>query len=131
MKPNYLEIGKRLADARKSNNLTQQSLADSIGVSTSYVKNIERGKKPSLEYILAVSERCHVNADWLLLGNQPTPSIERENEIIFDSDTRDMIDAVKFVMSDPDPDVRAWAKIQLRRAFAEYFEKAMEKKEHA
>ncbi|MDR2005907.1 MAG: helix-turn-helix domain-containing protein [Acidaminococcales bacterium] len=68
MTPDYLAIGKRLQEARKKSGLTQQALADLMGVSVSYIKSTERGNKPSIQYLFAVAYSCHVSFDWLLIG---------------------------------------------------------------
>jgi DNA-binding XRE family transcriptional regulator len=39
-------IGKRIRKARKKQNLTQEQLAEMIGVKSAHISNIESGKKP-------------------------------------------------------------------------------------
>lgn len=130
MKLDYVNIGKRLQEIRKSSNLTQQALADRMGVSVSYVKNTESGKKPSLEYLSTVTNICHTSFDYLLTGAHPQRLFgQQKNEVVFDPDTKEMLDIVKFMMSYADPEIRVWAKVQFRKTFAEYYEAL--KKEHA
>ena len=51
-------IGKRIKDIRKSKNLTQEQLAEYIGIETSSISNIENGKyfptAENLDKILSV-----------------------------------------------------------------------------
>lgn len=48
------KIGSRLKDVRLKQNITQQSLAESAGVSLSSLKKIEKGKIGSLDSLLRV-----------------------------------------------------------------------------
>ena len=66
----FISIGKRLKEARINANLTQKELAEIMGVSDSYIKNTERGGKPSLSYLQTIVEYCHVSYDWLLTGEE-------------------------------------------------------------
>ncbi len=123
MKPNYISIGARLKEARKFNKLTQQKLADMMGVSVSYVKNTERGGKPSIEYLLVVADKCHVSIDWLLTGvenNLDDQTQTLKKETVFYPDLKMMIDILTNIMQGDDPDLRTWAKVQFKKAFAEY-----------
>jgi len=42
---NYKELGRRVRELRRQQNLTQAELAEKIGVSTSFVGHIERGSR--------------------------------------------------------------------------------------
>lgn len=65
------ELGKRVAEIR--GNITQKELAKAIGVSRSYIGNIEQGiTMPSLEVIMSIAEQCNVSLDWLVYGNPPS-----------------------------------------------------------
>ncbi len=112
MELDYLSIGKRLQEARKSNNLTQQELADIMGLSVSYIKSTERGNKPSIQYLFTVVDTCKVSFDWLLIGDQVSNN---------DDETEKILDTLRMILNDSDPEIRAWAKVQLRKAFADYF----------
>ena len=115
----YIEIGKRLREARKNANITLQELADLMNVSLSYIKNTEYGSKPSLKYLFAVVEHCHVSFDWLLTGNGNICSFE--NLIGQGDETEEILVKLKELLNNEDPDIRAWAKVQIKKAFAEYF----------
>jgi transcriptional regulator with XRE-family HTH domain len=46
----YVRFGKQLRRLRRSKDLTQEQLADNVGVSTEFISNIERGRNaPSFE----------------------------------------------------------------------------------
>lgn len=123
MEPNYLDIGKRLQEARKNANISQQELADMMEVSVSYIKNTERGSKPSIKYLFVVVEKCHVSFDWILNGVQiPMNQPQKDDEV------EKTLDTLRKLLNDSDPDIRAWAKVQIRKAFADYFPEKDEKK---
>ena len=146
MKPDYIEIGKRLKEARAFCGFKQQDVADAVNLSVSYVKNTERGIKPSIEYLFMVSYLCRVSIEWLLTGigsgpgeqqQHPAPPDRRESspqtqkiEAIFDPDLKQMVDTLKGFMESGDPDLRGWAKIQFKKAFGEQTA-TVEKKQHA
>ena len=58
--------------------MTQQELAERIGVSTSFVGHVERGtRKASLETLVALSNALGVGVDYLLAGSlQSSPDEE-------------------------------------------------------
>lgn len=57
----------RLAALRKENNLTQQALADSIGLHVSQVKRYEAGSsQPTLDVLRKIAVALNVSADLLL-----------------------------------------------------------------
>ncbi|MEG2350774.1 MAG: helix-turn-helix transcriptional regulator, partial [Hungatella sp.] len=43
MKINYLDIGKRLRSARLAKGISQEKLAESVGVGTTHISHIETG----------------------------------------------------------------------------------------
>lgn len=121
MKPDYVAVGLRLKESRKQSQLTQQELAKFAGISVSYVKNTERGGKPSIEYLLVVSERCNKSIDWLLTGDYLNDNSQaQEVEALLDTDLQQMIDVLKNIWQEQDQELRIWAKIQFKKAFAEH-----------
>lgn len=118
MELNYLEIGKRLQSARKDSHLSQQELADMIDVSVSYVKNIERGSKPSLKYLFAVAETCHVSFDKIL--NDVHVSLLPPPTNFSNEETEFLLDGLRNILNTANPDIRIWAKVQLQKMFGEY-----------
>lgn len=72
----YVDMGKRVRKQRQLIGLTQQELAERIGVSTSFVGHVERGtRKASLETLVALSNALGVGVDYLLAGSlQSSPT---------------------------------------------------------
>ena len=65
----YPALGRRVRDLRQEKKLTQEELAEIVGISPSFVGHIERGeKKASLETIVRLCEILDVPADYLLRG---------------------------------------------------------------
>lgn len=68
MKIDYAAIGKRIQKVRKKQQLTQEQLAEMIGVKAGHISNIESGKKPfSFKTFVRLYTALKVNPDSLLL----------------------------------------------------------------
>ena len=66
------EIGARIRLARRDAGLTQEKLAEKIGVSTVFVSQLESGgRAPGLETLVKLSQTLHVSLDLLVLGGAP------------------------------------------------------------
>ena len=96
-----LSIGENIRNFRKKNNLTQEELADRLGVTYQSVSRWENGATyPDLELLPAISELLSVTVDELL----GMPQIEKEKRAVeaFDELRRECIkrdyDADKIVM---------------------------------
>ena len=62
-----VQIGKRLYKRRKEMGLTQEAMAERLGMSTTFYGEIERGRKRlSIEKILLVYEQTGMDPDYLL-----------------------------------------------------------------
>jgi Predicted transcriptional regulators len=73
-------LGARLTYARKSRGFSQDSLAESIGVSRGVIFNIEKNKtEPQMIVINAISQCLKLNKDWLLYGKG---EIENKNDVV-------------------------------------------------
>ena len=123
MELNYKEIGKRLKEARTNAKLTQQALADIMGVSVSYIKSTERGAKPSLKYLQTVVDSCHVSYDWLLKGvnNYTLSNITTIEDI--------EVDYIKKLFDSALKEKKYWAIEQFKYAFKDFINE-YEKKQH-
>lgn len=69
----YKMIGLKIAYYRKLRGYTQGQLAGKIGISTTYLGQIERGnngKSFSLETLLLIAAGLNVEVDLLLSGNE-------------------------------------------------------------
>ncbi|MBQ2433145.1 MAG: helix-turn-helix transcriptional regulator, partial [Clostridia bacterium] len=52
---NYNALGKRIREQRRALGLTQEQLAEKVGVSLSFIGHIERGsRKASLDTLVAI-----------------------------------------------------------------------------
>ena len=57
----FVKLGLQIKKIREGKNLTQQKLADKVGVHLSYIGNIEIGaKRPSLETLFRIAEKLGV-----------------------------------------------------------------------
>lgn len=64
---NYKLLGKRIKEMRTKQNLTQENLAEQVGVSTVYISHIEIGSsKPSIETLVKICNVLNVSFDYLL-----------------------------------------------------------------
>mgnify|MGYP002577641217 CR=1 FL=1 len=60
-------VGQRVRALREESNLTQEQLAEKIGVSIETISSIERGiKMPRLQNFVAIANQLGVSADELL-----------------------------------------------------------------
>lgn len=59
-------IGQNLRRLRKSRNLTQEQLAESVGISAVHVNRIEQGhSSPSAEVLFAIADVLDITSDSL------------------------------------------------------------------
>lgn len=65
---NLKAIGTRIKEARESKHLTQEQLAEIVGLSSTHISVIERGvKAPKLETFIEIANALNATADSLLL----------------------------------------------------------------
>jgi transcriptional regulator with XRE-family HTH domain len=63
------EIGNRVAEFRKKQNLSQQDVADATGLSRPYVAQVESGRSnPSFKFLYQLRMNYNLSVDWLLSG---------------------------------------------------------------
>ena len=69
-KKDYLrDLGERLRTARKSIGLTQEALAEALGVTKGSLSQFELGLTGmNIERLYSISNLYHINIDWLLTG---------------------------------------------------------------
>ena len=64
---NYYEIGQRIRKKRKAQGLSQEDLAEKIGISTTHMSHIETGNtKLSLPVFVSVADALNCRTDELL-----------------------------------------------------------------
>lgn len=62
-------LGERLNYVRKKNGYTQNTLAETIGVSRGVIFNLEKNKTvPQMIVINAICQTLRINKDWLVRG---------------------------------------------------------------
>ena len=74
-------IGQRIKEVRTDKQLTQEYLANMIGVNTSHVSNIETNKvKVSLTLLIQICNALDVTVDFILENeyHNPTSTLEKE-----------------------------------------------------
>lgn len=65
---NLKAIGIRIKEAREAKHLTQEQLAEIVGLSSTHISVIERGvKAPKLETFIEIANALDVTSDSLLL----------------------------------------------------------------
>ena len=76
MKVDYVLPGERIKFWRQQRNLTQEQLAEKVGVTPGFISLIEIGKRRvSLESLLSICTELEITLNELLVGNQlPQPS---------------------------------------------------------
>ena len=72
---NYYEIGQRIRRIRKARRLSQEELAEKVGISTTHMSHIETGNtKLSLPVFVNIARALEVQTDCLLC-DEPQDSI--------------------------------------------------------
>ncbi|HBG7071625.1 helix-turn-helix domain-containing protein [Clostridioides difficile] len=106
MELDFKAIGKRIKIARIRTNLTQESVADKIGVTPQHVSNIETGNSSvSLTTLVAIANLLNVSVDELLCDTvlKSKPVFIREADDIFkdcnEYEVRVLIDVLKATKS--------------------------------
>lgn len=80
-----MNIADRIQTLRKTKGLSQEQLADAIGVSRQAVSKWESEQTtPDLEKIILMSEIFEVTTDYLLKGIEPIENVEQEHKTIGD-----------------------------------------------
>ena len=88
----YKEIGMRIRTLREQNNYTRETFAESIGISSKFLYEIEMGKKGfSADTLLRISRVLSVSCDYLLTGsNNDNRSAEKVITILESFEPRQM-----------------------------------------
>ena len=67
----YQTIGRRLQDGRKAQKLTQEALAEQVGITAVYLSKVENGRvRPTLELLDSLCDTMGLNLSMLLTGVQ-------------------------------------------------------------
>ena len=83
MNIDYNVIGKRIKQARKDNNKTQEDLAEFLNISNSYISRIERGTtKLSLELLIKICTYLNVEPSYVLTGSIYSSDDYLRNDVV-------------------------------------------------
>jgi len=67
-------IGENIRAARKSKNLTIDTLSELVGISPSFLGTLERGESSlSVETLMSICRTLGVSSDSIILNQDPTP----------------------------------------------------------
>ena len=62
------ELGRRIRAERTAKKMTQEELAEKIGITATHLKHIEsEHRKPSIEVLFSLASELHISLDALLL----------------------------------------------------------------
>lgn len=80
---NSKEMGMRIKQCRKMQNITQEVLAEKIDISAHYMYEVERGiKSVSVPILADLAETMNTSTDYLIFGEQGTYNLEiRKDEL--------------------------------------------------
>jgi transcriptional regulator with XRE-family HTH domain len=76
------QVGRRIKEIRNLRGMSQDDLADKLGVNRSFISKLENGKKPiSLEHIQKLSKNLDVEPEDLLVDKNKL--IKHNEDLIF------------------------------------------------
>lgn len=82
----YYAIGQRIRKIRKAQNLSQDELAEKVGISTTHMSHIETGNtKLSLPVFVGLAAALDIRTDELLYDERPvdrSAAVEAINQIL-------------------------------------------------
>ncbi|MDD2815436.1 MAG: helix-turn-helix transcriptional regulator [Thiotrichaceae bacterium] len=90
--------GNRLKDFRDFLGVSQQKLADNLGVSRGYLNDIERGRQePSLNFAKKLLEVYNVNLNWFVdgIGEMMSTPDEKPTEEIDMKELEDTLELIQ------------------------------------
>jgi len=79
---NYEALGRRIRQQRKLMGMTQEELAEAMGITTSYIGHMERGiKHCTLDKLISLCIALKVSPDMLLQDSLPSSLVLREETL--------------------------------------------------
>lgn len=86
-----MEIGNKILELRKKNNLSQEKLAEQVGVARQTISKWELGEtSPDLKQSKKLSEIFNISLDVLV----NTPKNETNNEVVNDTNTQKLAEII-------------------------------------
>lgn len=72
-------IGEKIYKLRRMNGLTQQELAELMGISITFLSEIENGHKSmSVDTLVRLAKALHVSLDTVVLGDDPENDMQKD-----------------------------------------------------
>lgn len=103
----YTSIGQNIRRRREELGMTQEALAEMVGLSTSYMGAIERGEKlPKLPAFIGIANALNVSSDRLLsgvlaVGNEIVSSdLSKRLALLPSEDQRRVLNVVQVMIAD-------------------------------
>lgn len=85
MRPFIEKLSKSIRGARKVAKLTQDELADMVGLSKASISGYETGRKtPSVETVALIAEACQISISELIPKADLIPIVEEDQMTIYD-----------------------------------------------
>ncbi len=79
MSRRFSEMGRRIKLRRKELGITQEKLAENLGVSPNHLSGIETGaQNPSISFFADICDALDVTPDYLLLGSMHAESVPED-----------------------------------------------------
>lgn len=84
MQVNYAGFGKLIKAARTKKNLTQEALAETLGISPTHVKHIEsEHRNPSLDLLFTLANVLNISIDdWIFPEHTGDPLYSEANRLL-------------------------------------------------
>lgn len=77
-----MDIGNALKTIRKSKQLTQKQLADKVGISNTYLSEIENNsRRPSIDVIKTIADALQINFLYLIVKSLEKDDLKHENKL--------------------------------------------------
>lgn len=76
-----MDFKERIFQARKAKNLSQENLAEAVGVSRQAVSKWETGEAmPDMEKMIALCQALEMDMEYLALGKETSPSVPKQKK---------------------------------------------------
>lgn len=86
-----LEVGLRIREVREALQQSRESFSESCGISTSFLADIERGKKSlTIKTLRSICEASNVSSDYIVFGHEKGFQNDIAIELIQSFDTEQM-----------------------------------------
>ena len=110
-----MEFGTRLQALRKERGLSQEALADRLGVSRQAIGKWESGGAlPSIDNLLELAAILETTVDYLLTGAEP-PAPEEQDPLAYGEPETVSVDALKALLAEQQPEPEPKKRKYLRR----------------